>query len=501
MGFFFRHFGFRFVSEPEEVALDLHRLFLSAVRVALQWRWPGDDKATTGPADGWPLPLSILADGFLDPARHLPAPLPPDEKGVKTGDVSFPLRRALQACAEDRGDAHQVAEALEQLEANSALWRELRAETWERLRVADAQLRSFSMDEIARLRSCGGSSPIMSLAVDLLRPPWLQMPQQVANAADRLKFSPERSESEPTEESSDAPAAEVLCTVDCHPDLDETGLCWHCWHRDECNGRPNEIQELLAAARLLGAGAVLGHRARLVEQRWQYPRRLASAVLVALAGRGSGGGDARLLVLGGLGVSAVAAARSGAFVHVLEPNETARAALAQVFRANGVADRVSVVTELESRSFDICAIEGLEPDGLLGCGMLAVLQRLQPKLAGAQVLPVTLHLDVALAASRLTAAAGIEGAVRHVARRSRARARGAEPRRCDAFALAALGVWRRVALSSDSSPSEHSMHVTEQYPVAVASGGAGGLASTQISCRLWRHGRRLDGTKRAAAAS
>ncbi|CAE7445516.1 unnamed protein product [Symbiodinium necroappetens] len=49
--------------EPEEGALNLHRLFLSASRVALQWRWPGDDKATTGPADGWPLPLSILADG------------------------------------------------------------------------------------------------------------------------------------------------------------------------------------------------------------------------------------------------------------------------------------------------------------------------------------------------------------------------------------------------------------------------------------------------------
>ncbi|CAE7662711.1 unnamed protein product, partial [Symbiodinium sp. CCMP2456] len=52
--------------EPDEGALNLHRLFLSASRVALQWRWPGDDKATTGPADGWPLPLSILADGRLD---------------------------------------------------------------------------------------------------------------------------------------------------------------------------------------------------------------------------------------------------------------------------------------------------------------------------------------------------------------------------------------------------------------------------------------------------
>eukprot|EP00439_Symbiodinium_sp_Y106_P080470 s117_g19.t1 len=49
--------------EPEEGALYLHRLFLSASHVALQWRWPGYDKATTGPAEGWPLPLSILADG------------------------------------------------------------------------------------------------------------------------------------------------------------------------------------------------------------------------------------------------------------------------------------------------------------------------------------------------------------------------------------------------------------------------------------------------------
>ena len=46
----------------------------------------GDDKATTGPADGWPLPLSILADGSLDLEirgglrAQLPPPLCP---GVK----------------------------------------------------------------------------------------------------------------------------------------------------------------------------------------------------------------------------------------------------------------------------------------------------------------------------------------------------------------------------------------------------------------------------------
>lgn len=25
-------------------------------------------------------------------------------------------------------------------------------------------------------------------------------------------------------------------------EMDDTGLCWHCWHNDECNGRPAEIQ-------------------------------------------------------------------------------------------------------------------------------------------------------------------------------------------------------------------------------------------------------------------
>ena len=65
-------------------------------------------------------------------------------------------------------------------------------------------------------------------------------------ALPRLKFSPERSESEPTEESSDAPAAEagsgeisfvksrileswpwlqVLCTVDCHPAAQNDVVC------------------------------------------------------------------------------------------------------------------------------------------------------------------------------------------------------------------------------------------------------------------------------------
>ncbi|CAJ1414095.1 unnamed protein product [Effrenium voratum] len=50
---------------PEEIEqpLALHQLFLSAVKVSLQWRWPGEDKATTGEAEGLALPFSILADG------------------------------------------------------------------------------------------------------------------------------------------------------------------------------------------------------------------------------------------------------------------------------------------------------------------------------------------------------------------------------------------------------------------------------------------------------
>ncbi|CAE7636568.1 Art7 [Symbiodinium sp. CCMP2456] len=321
--------------------------------------------------------------------------------------------RVADACAEGCGDALQVATALEQLEASNALWRELRDETWERLRVADAQLRSFSMDEIARVRSCGESSPLTALAVDLLRPPWLQMPQRVADAVHRFEQNkaPEPPDAKCRKRSADA--TEVLCTVDCHPDMDDRDLCWHCWHRDECNGRPDEIQELLAAARRLGAGAALGHRARLAEQRWEYPGRLASALLALLARGRHDKGKAQVLVLGGLGVSAVAAARCGASVQVVEPNPTARSALCNVFRANKVTELVTVIPDVAaSSSFDICAVEGLEPDGLLGCGVLAVLQQLQPKLAEAQVLPSSLHLEVALAASRLATAAGIaEGAI------------------------------------------------------------------------------------------
>eukprot|EP00435_Cladocopium_sp_Y103_P045165 s2058_g12.t3 len=47
-----------------EDGLKLHRIFLSAEKLSLQWHWPGDDTPNTGDAEGVPLPLSILADGL-----------------------------------------------------------------------------------------------------------------------------------------------------------------------------------------------------------------------------------------------------------------------------------------------------------------------------------------------------------------------------------------------------------------------------------------------------
>lgn len=48
----------------DEGGLNLHRIFLSAEKLSVQWHWPGDDKPNSGDADGLPLPLSILADGL-----------------------------------------------------------------------------------------------------------------------------------------------------------------------------------------------------------------------------------------------------------------------------------------------------------------------------------------------------------------------------------------------------------------------------------------------------
>lgn len=41
----------------------LHDLRLSAERLALQWRWPGNDAPSLRPIEGFPIPFSILADG------------------------------------------------------------------------------------------------------------------------------------------------------------------------------------------------------------------------------------------------------------------------------------------------------------------------------------------------------------------------------------------------------------------------------------------------------
>lgn len=54
---------FRLGSSGGEGGLKLHDLGLSAKSLALSWLWPGDDPPTSSGAEGFPLPISILADG------------------------------------------------------------------------------------------------------------------------------------------------------------------------------------------------------------------------------------------------------------------------------------------------------------------------------------------------------------------------------------------------------------------------------------------------------
>eukprot|EP00931_Biecheleriopsis_adriatica_P102727 TRINITY_DN77665_c0_g1_i1.p1 TRINITY_DN77665_c0_g1~~TRINITY_DN77665_c0_g1_i1.p1 ORF type:complete len:883 (-),score=219.92 TRINITY_DN77665_c0_g1_i1:16-2457(-) len=261
------------------------------------------------------------------------------------------------------------------------------------------------MDDLAQSRSALGSgdSPLEKLSSDLLRPPWSSdLPGRVAAVAREGPL-------------------EALCTADCRPELCGKGLCWHCWHRDECGGRPAEIQELLQAVRAQGEAATLGHRARLAEMCWSYPTQLASAVEEAVSSiRSSGAVSApKVLVLGGLGVCAVQAAKAGAEVVLWEPASLLTATLRAVMRANGVSSSVKVVETLgslqeEASTAHVFALEGLEPDGLLGTGVLERWQllaavRRERGLAPATVLPVSVQATVALAAGRLVSAAGIEG--------------------------------------------------------------------------------------------
>lgn len=105
----------------------------------------------------------------------------------------------VSACAKGCGDAKQVAEALSVLESGS-LWPELRAIGWENLRLAEAQLRSFALDELAKARRGHPVPALTEVPEDLLRPPWIEVPTR-AEAAFRKQHD----------------ELEVLCTADCHP--------------------------------------------------------------------------------------------------------------------------------------------------------------------------------------------------------------------------------------------------------------------------------------------
>ncbi|CAE8595609.1 unnamed protein product, partial [Polarella glacialis] len=287
--------------------------------------------------------------------------------------------------------ASAVAAAIAKLEADSVLWQGLRKKPWDQVRLAEASLRARAADDIARARHAGGGcgSPLSKLAPELIRPPWsADMPGRVAAAAScaglvtTFQTVAATGDDEDADASEDDLAMEVLCAADCHPGLCSTDRCWHCWHRDECGGRPKEIRSLLRGARALSAASAPGHRARLAEQRWGYPSLLADAVGNAVRSfveAGCTDRRPRVLVLGGLGVAAVTAARAGAEVLIWEPSggEATAAALQGVVSANGVQDLVRTVQRLDGEEMekeaiaaDIFALEGLEPDGMLGCGVL-----------------------------------------------------------------------------------------------------------------------------------
>lgn len=298
---------------------------------------------------------------------------------------------------------------------------------WVRFRTAEARLRARTIEALARVRH-HDPAQLSQWQADTTRPPW----------REELPSLVEKRWLEQAESIDQAAVAEgqhavdLLCSLDCEPSLCSTDLCWHCWHKEECGGCPPQLSELLRHARAMSAQAAPAHQARLIEQQWGYLAELASRVSCIVQEAGTSQ-RTRVLVLGGVGVAAVAACRAGAEAAVLwQPQAELAAVARRVVALNGMTAKIAIAEELAGDALaaaaataHIVALEGLEPDGLFGCGALAQFHQLAKAVAVAKkdhargkesgefkvapaVLPSVISCCVALAESRLTSATGTD---------------------------------------------------------------------------------------------
>jgi len=136
-------------------------------------------------------------------------------------------------------------------------------------------------------------------------------------------------------------------------------LCWHCWHLEEVGGRPQELRTLLKYARGLAAVETGAQRAREVAEGWRAFEDVAHASAAAVESRlqQNNAKCCGVLVLGGIGVSAISAAAVGATnVWVWERNTCIAAAVrhivcksktVQVIEATGVEELEAAVPGMQ----------------------------------------------------------------------------------------------------------------------------------------------------------
>jgi len=221
---------------------------------------------------------------------------------------------------------------------------------------------------------------------------------------------------------------ETLCKVACDDALCKhpRSLCWHCWRREETpEQHPEEFRDLLSYARTVAETAAPLQRAAEVALTWPFLEDVASASVEKLHELPAGTG---VLVLGGVGVSAVRCAREGgARVVIWEPRRFLAATLRAIASTNDLGEgSVDVIDggllalepALKSTGFELrlIVVEGLEMDGLLGFGVLKQLRAarsLMSRLPGVQasnlhVLPSSLHVAVRLVDAKVAEVSGFD---------------------------------------------------------------------------------------------
>mmetsp|Transcript_888 Transcript_888/g.2030 ORF Transcript_888/g.2030 Transcript_888/m.2030 type:complete len:979 (-) Transcript_888:57-2993(-) len=369
--------------------------------------------------------------------------------------------------AENLAEALRLLRALHSEDVSDTFLRELWQSTssWKDLRQKEALLRAVANEYAAATQWHTGSA---DGNLELLRPPYVpELLTEVASAvAATVQANPGRveeksgpSEAEkyvlekdddgginlfidpggnletllPASENSTsllAPTAtspadwhcvEALCKVCCDDALCKhpRSLCWHCWRREEtAEQHPEELRDLLSYARSVAETAAPLQRAAEVALSWPFLEDVAAATVEKLQTLPTGCG---VLVLGGVGVSAVRAAREcGARVVIWEPRSFLAMTLRAVAAANDLGQGSIDVIDggllkleiaLKSVGFHLkmIIVEGLEMDGLLGFGTLKQLRSarsLISRLPGVQasslhVLPSSLHIAVRLADAKV----------------------------------------------------------------------------------------------------